>query len=71
MASSTDSITNENRMLKREKPSARSVPISRVRCDTMAYMVFIAPNTAPMPITMATNEASMISAVPVLPARFS
>ena len=44
-------------MVKREKPSARRVPISRVRCETMAYMVFIAPKTAPMPITIPTKAA--------------
>ena len=43
------------RIERREKPSARSVPISRVRDATIAYMVFIAPNTAPMPITKATK----------------
>src|SRR5262249_22457392 len=29
-------------------PSARNVPISRVRAATSAYIVFMAPNTAPM-----------------------
>ena len=32
----------------REKPSARSVPISAVRLATLAYMVIIAPMIAPM-----------------------
>ena len=35
-AGSADSTTNENRMLRREKPMARSVLISRVRAATIA-----------------------------------
>ena len=49
-------------MLMREKPSARSVPISRVRAETMPCIVFIAPNTAPMPMTTDTNPARPSSA---------
>ena len=59
-ARNTDSITNENRIARREKPSARSVPISRVRAATIAYIVFMAPNTAPMPMTTATKLASAL-----------
>ena len=40
----------------REKPSARRVPISRVRAATIAYIVFMAPNTAPMPMMMADER---------------
>ena len=64
----TDSSTNENRMERREKPSARSVPISRVRAATIAYMVFMAPNTAPMPMITATNVASARSVLASGPA---
>ena len=53
MARITDSTTNENRMLARENPRARRVPISRVRAATIAYMVFTAPNTAPIPMVNA------------------
>ena len=67
-ASTTDSITNASRMLRREKPSARRVPISRVRAATIAYMVFMAPNTAPMPITTETKTARPMSALAVGPA---
>ena len=34
--------------MKREKPSARSVPISRLRFATAAYIVIIAPIIAPI-----------------------
>ncbi len=67
-ARTTDSITNARRMLRREKPSARRVPISRVRAATIAYMVFMAPNTAPPPITTETKTASPMSAFAVGPA---
>ena len=55
-------------MLRRENPIARSVPISRVRAATMAYMVFIAPKTAPTPITTDTKVASASSAPATGPA---
>ena len=64
----SDSTRNDTRMLVREKPRARSVAISRVRWATTAYMVFIAPNTAPTAITTATNSASASSAGPTSPA---
>ncbi len=70
-ARKVDSITNETRMLMREKPSARRVPISRVRAATIPYIVFIAPKTAPMPMTTATKPASASSAVATPPAWLS
>ena len=51
----SDKLSQE--IASRENPSARSVPISRVRAATIAYMVFIAPKMAPTPITIATNPA--------------
>ena len=56
-ASVAASTTNENRIARRENPSARRVPISRVRAATTAYMVFMAPKTAPIPMMMATKVA--------------
>ena len=50
-------MMNDVMIDRREKPSARSVPISRVRDATSPYIVFMAPNTAPMPITTPTNTA--------------
>src|SRR5512141_816973 len=47
-ASSTDSSRNDDRMLRREKPSARSVPTSWLRLATWPYMVMAAPIMAPM-----------------------
>ncbi len=67
-ARNADSIMNELRIDVREKPSARSVPISRVRADTSAYIVFIAPNTAPMPMMTPTNSASAVRSLAVWPA---
>ncbi len=46
--SSSDSTRNAVRIDEREKPSARSVPISPVRDATLAYMVIIAPMIAPI-----------------------
>ena len=46
-ATSRDSMTNENRIEIREKPRARSVPISLVRFETWAYIVIVAPMIAP------------------------
>ena len=66
-ARNADSIMNELRIDVREKPSARSVPISRVRAATSAYIVFIAPNTAPMPMMTPTNSARAVSVVAVWP----
>ena len=52
-------MRNDARIDRREKPRARSVPISRVRAATIAYMVFIAPKTAPIPMTKATKVARL------------
>ena len=41
------------------KPSARSVAISRERVDTAVYIVRIAPNTAPMPISNAMPKPTV------------
>ena len=46
---------NDAHDARREKPSARSVPISRVRYATAAYIVFIAPNIAPIDRISVTN----------------
>src|SRR5439155_5764190 len=39
-----DSTTKDARTTARENPRARIVAISRVRADTWAYIVFMAPN---------------------------
>jgi hypothetical protein len=44
----------------REKPSARSVPISAMRACTAAYIVFVAPNAAPKPATTARNTTRIM-----------
>ena len=46
--SSSASPRNATRIAAREKPSARSVPISLVRDATLAYIVIIAPMIAPI-----------------------
>ena len=46
--SSSASTRNAARIAAREKPSARSVPISAVRDATLAYIVIIAPMIAPI-----------------------
>ena len=43
----SDSVRNARRMAGRWKPSARRVPISAVRWATEAYIVVMAPMTAP------------------------
>src|SRR5262245_20640415 len=50
----SDSSTKERRIERREKPIARRVPISRVRAETCAYIVFIAPNEAPIAVKSPT-----------------
>ncbi len=55
-------------MDRREKPRARRVPISRVRAATIAYMVFMAPKTAPTPMTKATKVARLRRIVARAPA---
>src|SRR5690606_7127918 len=47
-ARTTASRRNENKIEVREKPSARSVPISRCRCATAAFIVMVAPIIAPI-----------------------
>src|SRR5262249_46053708 len=49
------SITKERRIERREKPIARRVPISRVRLETWAYIVFMAPKAAPMAVKIPTR----------------
>jgi hypothetical protein len=41
------------------KPSARNVAISRVRAATALYIVFNAPNTAPMAMRKAIQNPSV------------
>src|SRR3984957_1196187 len=53
-ASTSDSSRNDVITAIGAKPSARSVPISVVRDETAAYIVFIAPNIAPTAIITAT-----------------
>ncbi|PYQ42349.1 MAG: hypothetical protein DMF77_13170 [Acidobacteria bacterium] len=57
-ASTADSTTKDTRIARRENPRARRVPISRVRAATIAYIVFMVPNTAPRPMTTATRLAN-------------
>ena len=45
----------DHRMLPREKPSTRSVPISRARRATAAYMVFMAAKLLPIAMMTATK----------------
>ena len=52
-ASASDSIITDTTTDAASKPSARSVAISRDRVDTAVYIVRMAPNTAPMPISAA------------------
>src|SRR4029453_9945449 len=58
-ASSIDSARNDARMEPRPKPSARSVPISAVRCATAAYIVLRAPKVAPIPMMTASVSTRM------------
>ena len=46
--------------VRRRKPRTRNVPISRVREPTLAYIVFIAANTAPMDIAVASRLPSIL-----------
>ena len=52
-ASASDSTSTDTTTDVVLKPSARSVAISRDRVDTAVYIVRMAPNTAPMPISAA------------------
>jgi hypothetical protein len=58
VASMSDSDRKDTRIASREKPSARSVPISAVRLATAAYMVLSAPNVAPVAMTTASTRTS-------------
>ncbi len=49
--------------LAREKPSARSVPISRWRLATAAYIVIIAPIIAPLAKKMDTMVPRILTNV--------
>ena len=51
-------MRKEVRIDPREKPRARSVPISFVREPTAAYIVLSAPKTAPSAITSVTKSPS-------------
>ena len=53
-ASTSDSSRNDVITAIGAKPSARSVPISVVRDETAAYIVFIAPKIAPTAMITAT-----------------
>jgi hypothetical protein len=55
-ASSSDSSISDTTTAPLPKPSARSVAISRVRAATALYIVFSAPNTAPMAIKNAIRK---------------
>ena len=52
------STIKENTTLPAPKPRARRVAISRERSATAEYIVFKAPNTAPMPMIKATIPPS-------------
>src|ERR1039458_4043003 len=54
-ASSTDSTKKLSRILPRENPSTRNVPISRARRATAAYMVFMAAKLLPMAMMIDTK----------------
>ena len=60
-ARTSDSSRNENRMLLREKPSARSVPISRLRPATCAFMVIVAL-IAPLISVAHPNDFNLLAA---------
>src|SRR6516165_4980174 len=61
---STDSRTNELRMLGRENPITRKVAISRARYATAAYMVFSAAQQEPMAIITATIVPTNLMGLP-------
>ena len=50
---------NDHRIVHRPKPIARSVPISRVRRETAAYIVLVAANALPMAMMIATENPSV------------
>jgi len=55
-ARTIDSRTKETMIETRPKPRARRVAISRVRADTAAYIVFMAPKQAPIAMTTPTKR---------------
>src|SRR5262245_40587130 len=59
-ASNVASSMNDDKMLQRENPSARSVPTSLVRDRTVAYIMFIAAKQDPTPITTAIKVPSAL-----------
>jgi len=59
-ASSSDSSMSETTTAPLPNPSARRVAISRVRAATALYIVFSAPNTAPMAIRNAMIKPSVV-----------
>ena len=60
------SRTKETRIATLEKPyRPGSVPISRVRAATCAYIVFMAPKEAPIAVKMPTRMASTLMGAPV------
>ena len=65
-ASAIDSARNAVTMRNGENPSARNVPISRVRYATAAYIVLTAPKIAPIERITVTNVANTRSTVPVV-----
>ena len=71
VASTIDSRRNEVRMLLREKPSARSVPISRWRFATCAFMVMVAPIMAPIEKSTAIIVPMMVRKIEVASDCFS
>src|ERR1051325_6090307 len=63
IASSTASVTNDNAIDVREKPSARSTATSRPRDATAAYMVFIAAKAEPTAMMIAMTLPRMRTGV--------
>src|SRR5260221_2597189 len=65
-ASAEDSARNDVMMASGLKPNARNVPISVVRADTAAYIVFIAAKIATKATIPATDNPSTrrLAAIP-------
>src|SRR5437016_14093183 len=59
-ASAEDSPRNDVMMASGLNPNARNVPISLVRADTAAYIVFMAANMAAKAMIPATNEPNTL-----------
>ncbi len=57
-ASAEDSARNDVMMASGLNPNARNVPISVVRADTAAYIVFMAAKMAAKAMMPATNNPS-------------